>query len=101
MRMNLAAVKAEAERLGLGALDATGQPAAPNEKAVKEVQELAREIQRADDALSGLRQLQVGYDYVGTDLPGGKHKVDKVVAGYDPQGPPMVPPGAADKGFAK
>ena len=101
MRMNLAAVKGEGERLGLGSLDATGTPAAPNEKAVKEVQELAREIQRADDVMTGLMQLSVGYDYVGSDLPGGTHKTEKVEASYDPAGPPMVRPGAADRGFAK
>src|SRR4029079_512629 len=37
MRMNLAAVKGEAERLGVGSLDATAAPANPKTEEVKKV----------------------------------------------------------------
>jgi hypothetical protein len=93
MRRNRTTVEKEAERLGLGGLKGPAAPAAQlNKKAIAEVQQMAAEVVRADDALGRLLRLPVGYDYEGVDLPGGTHKTTKVLATYNPAAPPMVAP---------
>jgi hypothetical protein len=101
MRTNGAAVRAEAERLGVGSLDGPATAATPNVPAIVETQQLAREVQRADDALVQLRSIPVGYEWDTTDLLGGAQRSDRSVATFSPLGPPMQRPGAGEAGFGR
>ncbi len=97
MRRNRKAVQDEGARLGLGGLDGGAAPAtAPNAAAVRDVQQIARELQRADDALAALRRIPVGYDWATYDSAGGSTRSEREVANFDPAGPPMSPPTAEE-----
>jgi hypothetical protein len=102
MRRNRQAVTEEAGRLGLGDLGAEPSPSLmPDRGAVAQVQNVAREVQRADDVLAGLRSLPVGYNWDTVDLPGRRMRSERSMATYNPEAPPMQRPTGAERlGFA-
>jgi hypothetical protein len=89
---NRQAVLAEAGRLGLGDLGAPAPAGGPDRGRMAEVQQLARELARADEALAQMQSVPVGYEWETIDSPGGSMRSSKVVANYSPSGPPPVRP---------
>ncbi|MEW6581872.1 MAG: hypothetical protein AB1416_03845 [Actinomycetota bacterium] len=100
MRHNREAVLAEAARVGLGDLKG-GAAATPDMAKVRQTQQMAREVARADDAMARMRELPVGWEYAAYDMPGQKGRVDKEVAHFDPEKPPQIPAGPGDAGFMR
>jgi hypothetical protein len=102
MQRNRQAVTDEAGRLGLGDLGTEASPSLmPDRGAVAQVQNVAREVQRADDVIAGLRSLPVGYNWATIDLPGMGMRSDRSVATYSPEARPMQRPTGAERlGFA-
>jgi hypothetical protein len=98
MDKNNGAVDAEAKRLNLGHLNDPfqigGAPPIADTPKVIEVQQLAREIQRADDAIAGLMEIPVGMMNDPDDSSGG---VPGGIAKFTPNNPPPKPPPAGQE----
>src|SRR6185503_20399240 len=88
----------EAKRLNLGHLNDPfqigGAPPIADTPKVIEVQQLAREIQRADDAIAGLMEIPVGMMNDPDDSSGG---VPGGIAKFTPNNPPPKPPPAGQE----
>ncbi len=94
---NAEAVKAEMGRLNLGHVDdlfGAGGPAPAPGQEIIEVQQLAREIQRADDVLTGLYDVSVGTMETTTPPKApGAPSGDQSSAGGTPTNPALPAPG--------
>ena len=92
---NAKAVKAERGRLNLGGVDdvlKVGGDAAPGNAAVIEVQQIAREVKRADDILDGLYAVPVGTAEVSVaPRDPGKSASDRSSGGGTGDGPAPAP----------
>ena len=100
---NAAAVKAEMERLNTGHVDdllgAGGEAPIPGDE-IAEVQQIAREVQRADDLLTGLYAIPVGAVMMDAapKAPGAPGGDRSTAGGSEGSGPAPAPTGGDSAG---